>query len=115
MSTRARTGWDSTFREFSAVKRSEILASLCDAHPDSSSQEVSSWHRNLPDLQREVGKVVEIRTDSGAYTAVMEYELPMESRRGDVLLLLLDGVVVVEEGQGPAFRRRCRPDSCLRP
>ena len=96
MTEAARRGWDSTFPEFRAVRGSRILASLCSTYPDSSPEEVDSWRRNVPTLQREVGEVVRVRTDAGEFTAVMEYELPMESRRADVVLLLRDGVVVVE-------------------
>ncbi|MDE0624886.1 MAG: hypothetical protein OXH99_00670 [Bryobacterales bacterium] len=96
MTEAARRGWDSTFPQFRAVRGSRILARLCSTYPDSSQEEVDSWRRNVPTLQREVGEVVRVRTDAGEFTAVMEYELPMESRRADVVLLLRDGVVVVE-------------------
>jgi hypothetical protein len=96
MTEGARRGWDSKFPEFGAAPRSKVLAQLRRAYPDSSSQEVESWRRNVPELQREVNEVVGIQTDAADYTAVMEYELPMESRRADVILLLGAAVVVLE-------------------
>ena len=92
----ARRGWDSDFGEFGAVHHSQILDSILRSYPGSSKEEKASWRRNVPTLQREVGEVVKIRTDAGMFTAILEYELPMESRRADVVLLLHDGVAVVE-------------------
>ena len=92
----ARRGWDSDFGKFGAVHHSQILDSILRSYPGSSKEEKASWRRNVPTLQREVGEVVKIRTDAGIFTAILEYELPMESRRADVVLLLHDGVAVVE-------------------
>ena len=92
----AHRGWDSDFRKFESIDRSQILSSLMRNYPDASDSERASWKRNVPSLQNEVGEVVRIDTDAGAFTAILEYELPMESRRPDVVLLLNDVVVVVE-------------------
>lgn len=92
----ARRGWDSDFSEFEAVHKSRILDSIIGSYPESSQEEKASWKRNVPTLQREVGEVVQINTDAGKFTAILEYELPMESRRADVVLLLHDGVAVLE-------------------
>ena len=92
----ARRGWDSTFPEFGTSPRSQVLAQLRKAYPESSTQEIESWRRNVPDLQREVSEVVKVKTDAVDFTAVMEYELPMESRRADVVLLVGAAVVVLE-------------------
>ena len=96
MKEEARRGWDSDFGKFGAVHHSRILDSILRNYPESSKQEKASWRRNVPTLQREVGEVIKIRTDAGMFTAILEYELPMESRRADVVLLLHDGVAVVE-------------------
>lgn len=92
----AHRGWDSDFEKFRSVDRSRILSSLLKNYPNASDSEQASWKRNVPSLQNEVGEVVRIDTDAGAFTAILEYELPMESRRPDVVLLLNDDVVVVE-------------------
>ena len=96
MTEEARRGWDSDFGRFEAVHHSQILSSILRIYPASSEEEKNSWRRNVPALQREVGEVVEVSTDAGMFTAILEYELPMESRRADVVLLLHDGVAVVE-------------------
>ena len=92
----AHRGWDSDFRKFESIDRSQILSSLTRNYPDASDSERASWKRNVPSLQNEVGEVVRVDTDAGAFTAILEYELPMESRRPDVVFLLNDDVVVVE-------------------
>lgn len=96
MKDEARRGWDSDFGRFEAVHHSKILSSILRSYPGSSEEEKNSWRRNVPTLQREVGEVVNVSTDAGMFTAILEYELPMESRRADVVLLLHDGVAVVE-------------------
>ena len=92
----ANRGWDSTFSEFERTHRSIILSSLRRKYPDSSKSEMNSWNRTVPRLQDEIGEVIRINTGTTAFTAVLEYELPMESRRADAVLLLHDGVVVIE-------------------
>ena len=50
----------------------------------------------MPKLQQEIGEVVRVDTHFARCTAVLEYQLPMESRRADAVLLLREGVVVIE-------------------
>ena len=95
-SRQAHRGWDSDFQEFQSASKSLILKCLRDNYPDSSDSEVNSWNRTVPKLQREIGEIVEVDAGFNSFTAVLEYELPMESRRADAVLLLHDGVVVIE-------------------
>lgn len=92
----ATRGWDSDFLRFESTKKSAILASLSRTYPDSSVQEQRSWRDSVPRLQREIREVVEVDVSAGKFTAILEYQLEMESRRADVLLLLGDSVVVIE-------------------
>ena len=82
--------------EIRGRSRSRVLDQLRSRYPESSQQEIESWRRNVPELQREVSEVVQVRTDAADFTAVMEYELPMESRRADAVLLVGAAVVVLE-------------------
>lgn len=95
-SQEATRGWDSDFVRFGATNKSAILASLSRTYPDSSVQEQRSWRDSVPRLQREIREVVEVDVAAGKCTAVLEYQLEMESRRADVLLLLRTSVVVIE-------------------
>ena len=92
----AHRGWDSTFENFESTSKSIILQQLRNCYPDSSHSEVNSWKRTVPTLQREIGEVIELDIGSSQFTAVLEYELPMESRRADAVLLLHDSVVIIE-------------------
>ena len=96
VSPEATRGWDSDFLRFESTKKSAILARLSRTYPDSSVQEQRSWRDSVPQLQREIREVVEVDVAAGKYTAILEYQLEMESRRADVLLLLRDSVVVIE-------------------
>lgn len=50
----------------------------------------------MPTLQREVGEVVAVDFSTSRFTAILEYELPMESRRIDALFLLRNCVLIIE-------------------
>ena len=94
--TEAKRGWDSDFVQFEATPRSTILERLRLVYPESSREERLSWGNTVPKLQQEIGEVVRIDTHYARCTAVLEYQLPMESRRADAVLLLREGVVVIE-------------------
>lgn len=94
--TEAKRGWDSDFVQFEATPRSTILERLRLVYPESSREERRSWGDTVPTLQQEIREVVRIDTHYARCTAVLEYELPMESRRADAVLLLREGVVVIE-------------------
>ena len=92
----ANRGWDSSFRDFQNTSNSVILNSLRSYYPDSSESQITTWRRTVPQLKKEIGEVVQIDAGFTSFTAVLEYELPMESRRADAILLLNDGVMVIE-------------------
>ncbi len=92
----AKRGWNSDFVQFETTHRSRILERLRLAYPESSREERLSWGDTVPKLQQEIGEVVRVDTHFARCTAVLEYQLPMESRRADAVLLLREGVVVIE-------------------
>ncbi len=92
----AQRGWDSSFDDFSAVEKSQVLRALRDSYPDSSSSEVQSWTANVPLLQRKVRQSMQVDQSIKTCTAVLEYQLPMELRRPDAVLLIRGGVVILE-------------------
>lgn len=99
----AKRGWDSDFRRFSGTPSVAIVEKLLLFLPGSSREQVHAWRDSIPRLQREVGEVVQVDTAAGSYTAILEYELPMESRRTDAIFLLRANVVVAElKGKGNA-------------
>ena len=95
-SARARCGWQSNFPTFADEEPRVVRISLQDFLADVSESQVLAWDESIPKIQHEVGEVVEIDQLAAEYTAILEYELPMESRRPDVVLLVSGAVVVLE-------------------
>ena len=96
MTDRARTGWESSFSEFREAQPKRIRERLVAFIRDASPEQIRSWDDSIPPLQAEVSKAL-IRDElARQYSAILEYELPMESRRPDVILLVGAGVMVVE-------------------
>ncbi len=93
---RARYGWQSDFPEFSAAEPRAIRDRLQDFLRDASPEQVRAWSDAIPPLQHEVGEVLLRDSLAARYSAILEYELPLESRRPDVILLVGDGVLVIE-------------------
>src|SRR5450756_2372378 len=93
---RARCGWQSDFPTFADEEPRVVRISLEDFLSDVSESQVLAWDDSIPKIQHEVGEVVEIDELAHQYTAILEYELPLESRRPDVVLLVSGAVVVLE-------------------
>jgi hypothetical protein len=96
MESEARYGWESDFPRFYGTPLKEIRGKLLEFICDASPEQVRAWDDSIPKLQREVGEVVAEDTEARTYSAILEYELPMESRRPDVILLVRGAVVVLE-------------------
>jgi hypothetical protein len=92
----AGRGWASSFPEFRAAPAVQIRGSLQDFLRDVSSEQIRAWDLSIPPLQREVSEVLLQDTVATDYTAVLEYELPLEYRRPDVVLLMGGAVLVLE-------------------
>lgn len=96
MTNRPRSGWDSSFADFRATPPKQIRESLALFVTDASPEQHRAWADSIPPLQSEVSEVL-IRDElARQYSAILEYELPMESRRPDVVLLIGSGVMVIE-------------------
>ena len=89
-------GWHSDFVQFTTTDRSQILERLRLTYPESSPEERRSWDDTVPQLQQAIGEVVGVDAHFASCTAILEYQLLVESRRADAVLLLREGVVVIE-------------------
>lgn len=96
MDERARCGWESDFPSFRAEDPGTVRERLESFLPDASPEQVRAWKDSIPSLQREVDEVLIRDSLARTYSALLEYELPLESRRPDVLLLVGAGVMVIE-------------------
>ncbi len=96
MSTEARHGWSGGFPVFVGTPREVIRASLQHNYPDVSPEQIHAWRDSIPPLQAEVKEIIDGEEEAKKYSVILEYELPLESRRPDVLFLLSGAVVVLE-------------------
>ena len=98
MADGAQRGWDSDFPSFATTRSVEIVAALRSFIADASTSQVRAWQDAMPPLQREVGESVSRDGDevSRSQSAILEYQLPLEARRPDVIFLVEGAVVVLE-------------------
>jgi Uncharacterized conserved protein (DUF2075) len=94
--SRARYGWESDFPAFTAAQPSQVRERLNAFVKDASPEQKRAWADSIPPLQQEVENVILRNALARQYSAILEYELPMESRRPDALLLIGGGVLVIE-------------------
>ena len=92
----ARRGWSSSFSRFRIVESREVLMSLKQFVPDAGESQIRAWRDSIPPLQREVGEAIDTRPDASGFTTILEYELPLDSRRADVVVLTKSAVIVIE-------------------
>jgi hypothetical protein len=98
-------GWSSNLVRFREASASYVSSSLQAFVRDASTQQIRAWDDSIPQLQREAGELVEHTDGADLYSAILEYQLPMEARRPDVVLLL-GGPVLVLELKGKSFAER---------
>jgi len=92
----ARYGWSSSFPKFSGTSARVIRGRLEEFIRDAGERQVRAWDESIPPLQHEVNEVLSVNEEAAAYSAILEYELPLESRRPDVVLLAKSAVVIIE-------------------
>ena len=92
----ARYGWASDFPEFRSTPAYAIRGSLEAFLREVAASQVDAWNESIPPLQHEVDQVLEHDRAASDYSVILEYELPLEFRRPDVVLLTNGGVLVLE-------------------
>ena len=102
----ASCGWLSDLPGFYGAEARVVRLRLETFVRDAGAEQVRAWDESIPWLQRECRELVGAYDAARAWTAILEYELPRESRRPDVIVLE-NGVVV----QVVACARRRRRDS----
>lgn len=89
-------GWHSDLPTFHATAAGSIRGSLQDFVRDFSPEQDRAWREGIPLLQREAGELLDARSQAQGYGAVLEYQLPYDGRRPDVVVLAEGAVVVLE-------------------
>lgn len=92
----ANHGWDSLFPEFRDAQPRVIRTQLGRFLMDASREQIRAWDDSIPLLQREVRELCDADERATECTAILEYELPLESRRPDVVLLVRGAILVLE-------------------
>lgn len=64
--------------------------------PDASVQQIRAWQDSIPPLQSEVREVLQAYAGASNYSAILEYVMPLESRRPDCIFLVGGAVIVLE-------------------
>jgi hypothetical protein len=89
-------GWSSDFPVFSETPAPYIRQALVDFLRRVSPEQINAWDNSIPPLQAEFDEILHVEPTAAGYSAILEYQLPMEHRRPDVVLLLGGGVLVLE-------------------
>ena len=94
-------GWSSSFPRFRETPARVIRSSLMSFVGSPSVEQVRAWDESIGPLQVEVAEVLAQNSRAASYAAILEYELPLEYRRPDAILLLANAVLVLElKGKG---------------
>jgi len=94
-------GWSSNFPTFQETPALYIRQALVDFLKMASAEQLNAWDQSIPPLQLGVGEVLDHTPEAAAYSTILEYQLPMEHRRPDVILLMGGAVLVLEvKGKG---------------
>lgn len=93
---RARYGWESDFPGFQSAQPRTIRDRLSAFVRDASEQQRRAWAEGIPPLQHEIREILASDALANHYSTILEYELPMEGRRPDVILLVKEGILVLE-------------------
>lgn len=91
-----RYGWQSSLDRFSSAEPRVVRLQLQQFVADASPEQVRAWDQSIPWLQRKCRELEVRDATAREYTAILEYELPRDSRRPDVIVLERGCVAVLE-------------------
>lgn len=89
-------GWASDFEVFRGALPATIRASLAAFVRDASLEQINAWDESIPPFQSAVGEAIDRDPGAADFTTIWEYELPLEYRRSDVILLIGGAIAVLE-------------------
>lgn len=92
----ARHGWDGTFAAFIETDPWQVLAALQRFVPDAGQSQVTAWRDSIRLLRACVPVLLAAEPGAASWCLVLEYEMPLEARRADAVLLIGAAVVVLE-------------------
>jgi hypothetical protein len=89
-------GWSSNFPKFVETTKKEIREDLEKFVTDPGESQIRAWNNSISVIQREATEILQSDDKAINYSSILEYQLPMESRRTDVIFLAKNNVVVLE-------------------
>src|SRR5580765_1472738 len=89
-------GWRGSFPKFYDAPASSIIERLTTFVREVSNQQYEAWRTHVPALQRECRELTVRDEAAPRYSTILEYQLPYDLRRPDVIILERAAVVVVE-------------------
>lgn len=92
----ADCGWHSDLPTFCEAPAGTIVERLTAFVRDSGARQQDAWLRHVPDLQRECRELVMRDIEAHKYSAILEYQLPYDLRRPDIIFLERAAIVVAE-------------------
>ncbi|MEI7481638.1 MAG: DNA/RNA helicase domain-containing protein [Elusimicrobiota bacterium] len=91
-----RCGWESELGVLVTSDRALVIRSLENFVQDASASQKTAWKDEVKILQSAGGAALAADTNATVYHSILEYQLPLESRRPDVVLLENGNVLVIE-------------------
>jgi len=95
ISSRA-AGWNSNLDTFEAAPSKDIQLALESFITDFSPEQSTAWSEEISLLKREAKELIQLRLDAGEFGTLLEYRLPYDERRPDVIILASGSIVVIE-------------------
>jgi hypothetical protein len=105
-------GWNSDLPTFECTEADAVCMRLADFVADADQAQKAAWESWVPQLQRQADKLMASHPPAADYTAILEYRMPRDLRRPDVIVLE-GGVVVVLELKGLQASERAGLDQVL--
>jgi|TARA_Y100000294_G_scaffold152541_1_gene150902 hypothetical protein len=96
MTDKAHHGWESSFPDFRDAETTTICFKLEKSVDEPGEAQLRAWKADVPKLKNEVGEILQRSSNAAKFSTILEYELPMESRRPDVIFLVNGAIVVLE-------------------
>jgi Uncharacterized conserved protein (DUF2075) len=90
-------GWDGELPRFYEQNPSDIVSRLSSFVRDASPEQIEAWRMHVPSLQSEYREWAGRDSATASYFTVLEYQLPYDFRRPDVIVLAGAAVVVLEQ------------------
>ena len=89
-------GWSGTFAKLASTESAKVVAALQRFVPDAGPSQVGAWRDSIRLLRTVAVALAHKAPFAAEWSLVLEYQMPMEARRADAIILLGGAVIVVE-------------------